>query len=54
MCVAGRGFTVLFTGLSGSGKSSIARGLHAALLQATDQTVTLLDGDVVRGMFPRN
>ena len=47
----GRGFTVLFTGLSGSGKSTIARALHAALLEATNRTVTLLDGDVVRGIL---
>jgi len=50
-CGAGRGFTVLFTGLSGSGKSTMARAVHAALLQTTDRTVTLLDGDVVRSML---
>lgn len=50
-CGVGRGFTVLFTGLSGSGKSTIARAVHAALLQTTDRTVTLLDGDVVRSML---
>lgn len=50
-CGAGRGFTVLFTGLSGSGKSTIAKAVHAALLQTTDRPVTLLDGDVVRSML---
>lgn len=47
----GRGCTVLMTGLSGSGKSTIARALHGALLERTDRTVTLLDGDVVRRML---
>ena len=45
------GVTVLFTGLSGSGKSTIANAVHAALLARTDRTVTLLDGDVVRTML---
>lgn len=43
-----RGFTVLFTGYSGSGKSTIANLLRVKLLQATGRPVTLLDGDVVR------
>lgn len=47
----GCGFTVLFSGLSGSGKSTIARAVHDALLDHTDRTVTLLDGDVVRRML---
>jgi sulfate adenylyltransferase len=42
---------VLFTGLSGSGKSTIARELHAALSHITDRAVTLLDGDVVRSVL---
>ena len=42
---------MLFTGLSGSGKSTIAKAVHAALLQTTDRPVTLLDGDVVRSML---
>lgn len=50
-CGTGRGFAVLFTGLSGAGKSTIARALHAALLETTDRKVTLLDGDVVRSML---
>ncbi len=43
-----QGLVVLFTGLSGSGKSTIARGVRNALLEAGDRTVTTLDGDVVR------
>ena len=42
----GTGRVVLFTGFSGSGKSTIARSLTARL--AGERTVTLLDGDVVR------
>ncbi|BCB86910.1 hypothetical protein Psuf_042230 [Phytohabitans suffuscus] len=43
-----RGLVVFFTGLSGSGKSTIARGVSDALRESGDRTVTLLDGDVVR------
>ncbi|MFD0823495.1 adenylyl-sulfate kinase, partial [Micromonospora zhanjiangensis] len=43
-----RGVVVVFTGLSGSGKSSVARGLAYAPRESGDRTVTLLDGDVVR------
>ncbi len=43
-----KGFTVFFTGLSGSGKSTIANVLRTKLLQAGDRSVTLLDGDIVR------
>ncbi len=46
-----RGITVFFTGLSGSGKSTIARGLSDALIERGGRTVTLLDGDVVRRML---
>jgi len=42
-----RGAVVLFTGLSGSGKSTIARALSEALLDRFAH-VDLLDGDVVR------
>ena len=42
------GGVVLFTGLSGSGKSTIAQALEDVLLERTDRTVTLLDGDLVR------
>jgi sulfate adenylyltransferase len=46
-----RGLTVFFTGLSGSGKSTIARGLVAAIRERYDRTVTLVDGDVARRML---
>jgi sulfate adenylyltransferase len=45
---AERGVVVFFTGLSGSGKSTIARALHDVLLEDGRRTVTSLDGDVVR------
>jgi sulfate adenylyltransferase len=43
-----RGFTLFFTGLSGSGKSTIARALLAKLMELGTRSVTLLDGDLVR------
>ena len=43
-----RGFTIFFTGLSGSGKSTIANGLLIKLLEEGTRPVTLLDGDIVR------
>jgi sulfate adenylyltransferase len=43
-----RGLVVFFTGLSGSGKSTIARNLADTLRETGDRTITLLDGDVVR------
>ncbi|HEY0698768.1 MAG TPA: adenylyl-sulfate kinase [Micromonospora sp.] len=43
-----RGLVIFFTGLSGSGKSTVARGVADALRESGDRTVTLLDGDVVR------
>ncbi len=43
-----KGFTVFFTGLSGSGKSTIANVLRTKLLEISGRPVTLLDGDVVR------
>lgn len=46
-----RGFTMLFTGLSGSGKSTVARRVRDFLLERGDRTVTLLDGDVQRRML---
>jgi sulfate adenylyltransferase len=46
-----RGLVVFFTGLSGSGKSTIARGLAAALGERGDRTVSLLDGDHVRQLL---
>ena len=44
----GQGFTLLFTGLSGSGKSTIANVLLVKLLEMGGRPVTLLDGDLVR------
>ncbi|WP_045745544.1 adenylyl-sulfate kinase [Actinoplanes rectilineatus] len=43
-----RGLVVFFTGLSGSGKSTIARNLADTLRETGERTVTLLDGDIVR------
>jgi len=43
-----QGVTIFFTGLSGSGKSTIANALLVKLLESGDRPVTLLDGDHVR------
>ena len=43
-----QGFTVFFTGLSGSGKSTIANALLVKLLEMGGRPTTLLDGDIVR------
>ena len=43
-----RGVTIFFTGLSGSGKSTIANALMVKLLEIGGRPVTLLDGDIVR------
>jgi sulfate adenylyltransferase len=43
-----QGLTVFFTGLSGSGKSTIANALMVKLLEMGGRPVTLLDGDIVR------
>jgi sulfate adenylyltransferase len=43
-----QGFTVFFTGFSGSGKSTIANALMVKLMELGGRPVTLLDGDVVR------
>ena len=45
---AEQGLTIFFTGLSGSGKSTIANALREALLERGGRRVTLLDGDLVR------
>lgn len=45
-----RGLVVFFTGLSGSGKSTVARAL-VERLHETDRSVTVLDGDVARRML---
>ena len=43
-----QGFTLFFTGLSGSGKSTIANAVMVKLLEMGGRKVTLLDGDIVR------
>ncbi len=43
-----RGVTVFLTGLSGSGKSTVAKVLASKLLEIQDREITLLDGDVIR------
>ncbi|WP_319586796.1 bifunctional sulfate adenylyltransferase/adenylylsulfate kinase [uncultured Desulfobulbus sp.] len=43
-----QGFTVFLTGLSGSGKSTIAKVLMVRFMEMSDRPVTLLDGDIVR------
>ena len=43
-----QGLTVFFTGLSGSGKSTIANALFVKFLEMGGRPVTMLDGDLVR------
>jgi sulfate adenylyltransferase len=43
-----QGFTIFLTGLSGAGKSTVAKVLLARFLEMRDRPVTLLDGDIVR------
>ncbi len=43
-----QGFTVFFTGLPSSGKSTVAQVLMAKLMEIGTRPVTLLDGDLVR------
>ncbi len=43
-----QGFTIFMTGLSGSGKSTIAKVLLVKFMEMCDRPVTLLDGDIVR------
>ncbi len=43
-----QGFTVFFTGFSGSGKSTIANALMVKLMEMGGRPVSLLDGDIVR------
>ncbi|MEI2777009.1 MAG: adenylyl-sulfate kinase [Tetrasphaera sp.] len=42
------GLVLFFTGLSGSGKSTIARSVRDQILEEGERSVTLLDGDLVR------
>jgi len=43
-----QGVTIFCTGLSGAGKSTIARVLYSRFLEMGGRPVTLLDGDIVR------
>ena len=43
-----QGYTVFFTGLSGSGKSTIANALVSKLMEIGGRQISLLDGDIVR------
>ena len=43
-----QGFSLFFTGLSGSGKSTVANVVMVRLLEMGGRPVTLLDGDIVR------
>ncbi len=43
-----QGYTIFFTGLSGAGKSTIAKSLVAKLRESGHRRVTLLDGDITR------
>jgi sulfate adenylyltransferase len=43
-----QGVTIFLTGLSGAGKSTIAKVLFSRFLEIGDRPVTLLDGDIVR------
>jgi sulfate adenylyltransferase len=45
---ARQGLVLFLTGLSGSGKSTVAQAVIDALLERGERTVTSLDGDVVR------
>jgi len=46
-----RGFVLFLTGLSGSGKSTIARDLRDQLAEYGGRQVSLLDGDLVRSLL---
>jgi sulfate adenylyltransferase len=43
-----QGFTIFLTGLSGAGKSTVAKVLYARFCEMGKRPVTLLDGDIVR------
>lgn len=42
------GLVLFFTGLSGSGKSTVARAVREAILEEDGRPVSILDGDIVR------
>ena len=43
-----KGFCVYFIGLSGSGKSTMAKFLESKLKEMTNRPITILDGDIIR------
>jgi len=46
-----QGFCIFFTGLSGSGKTTVANALQEKLLEVDNRKITMLDGDHVRQML---
>ncbi len=48
-----QGFTIFFTGLSGSGKTTIASMLAVHIEELTGRPVTMLDGDLVRARLSK-
>lgn len=48
-----QGFTVFFTGLPSSGKSTLANALSFKLRELANRQVTLLDGDIIRTHLSR-
>jgi len=46
-----QGITLLFTGLSGSGKSTVANALREKLMEIQGRRVAMLDGDYVRKLI---
>lgn len=43
-----KGFTLFFTGFSGSGKSTVANAIAIKLMEIQDRSITMLDGDLIR------
>jgi len=48
-----QGFCVFFTGLSGSGKTTVANALQEKLMEVQDRSVAMLDGDHVRQLLSK-